>query len=252
MNHHYSVREIFDTLQGEGVRAGTRAIFIRLAGCNLWNGRESGRSSGLGACARWCDTDFVRGEPMTSEAIALRAAELWREPLPTPRGSIAPPWVVITGGEPALQLDHALLDALRAEGFRIAVESNGTKRTDALLAVDHLCISPKLGSTLQVLEADELKVVVPGVADPDPDQEHRTLAVPFPAPTRGMKLLGAPLGWTNDDLDELADAGDWDRLFVSPQDGPRAAIHTAQAIAFVKRHPRWRLSVQTHKVLGIP
>lgn len=246
----YAVREIFDTLQGEGARAGARSVFIRLAGCNLWNGHATGRSTGVGACARWCDTDFARGEPMTAEAIAQRAAELWREPLSTPRGSIAPPWVVITGGEPALQLDHALLDALRAEGFRIAVESNGTKRTDALLAVDHLCISPKLGSTLQVLEADELKVVVPGVADGE--REHGTLAVPFPQPVRGMRLLGDPRGWTDESLEALAGFGSWGQLFVSPQDGPSRALHAAQAVAFVKRHPRWRLSVQTHKVLGIP
>ncbi len=270
----YSVVDIFDTLQGEGLRAGSRSVFIRLAGCNLWDGLEAHRARGKGACARWCDTDFARGNAMVAEAIAARAAELWCAPftgcegcakvlrkIPSEPGYVcmrhpgtsSDPWVVITGGEPALQLDDELLDVLRARGFRIAVESNGTKRTDALLKVDHLCVSPKLGSRLEVLHADELKVVVPGVRPPEasPHDDTSALSVPYPAPTRGMRVLGAG-GWTLPDLEQLADAGEWGELFVAPQDGPDLASNTRAAIDIVRRSPRWRLSVQTHKVIGVP
>jgi 7-carboxy-7-deazaguanine synthase len=268
----YHVVDIVDTIQGEGARSGTRAIFLRLAFCNLWDGLEEHRDRGKGACARWCDTDFARGHAMVAKAIAQRAAELWCAPwvrceacckalrhlqdgyrCTLHAGSAAEPWVVITGGEPALQFDEELLEALRSPGFRIAVESNGTKRTDALTAVDHLCISPKLGSQLAVLEADELKVVVPGVRPPEasPHDDTRALAVPFPPPTRGLRMLGAG-GWNEADLERLADAGSWDQLFVSPQDGPDRLANIATAIDFVRRSPRWRLSVQTHKILQIP
>lgn len=276
----YAVVDIFDTLQGEGARAGTRAVFIRLAGCNLWDGLEEHRARGKGACARWCDTDFARGNAMTAEAIAARAAELWCAPWAACGGcmklmrhrrdegyacafhrgtALGEPWVVITGGEPSLQLDEELLAALRERGFRIAVETNGTRRTDALLAVDHLTVSPKLGSTLDVLEADELKVVVPGVVNPHalpgsvrmPVVTNAALAVPYPPPTRGMRVLGTG-GWTLEDLEELADSGTWDALYVSPQDGPDIAANQRFAVDVVRRSPRWRLSVQAHKLLGIP
>ena len=165
----------------------------------------------------------------------------------------AQPWVVITGGEPSLQLDMELLDALRAKTFRVAVESNGTRRTDALLAVDHLCISPKLGSQLAVFQADELKVVVPGVrpVEASPRDASVSLLVPFPKPTRGLQSIGAG-GWTAFELDRVADLGEWGALFIAPQDGPDRAANVAYALDVVRCSPRWRLSVQTHKVLGIP
>jgi organic radical activating enzyme len=146
-----------------------------------------------------------------------------------------------------------LLDALRLRGFRIAVETNGTKRTDALLAVDHLCVSPKLGSQLAVLEADELKVVVPGVLARDGSSEVWPLLLPDKDSPGGLRSLGRWRdGWSPNDLDRLVELGSWDRLFLAPQDGPDAKRNLEQAIGLVKRDPRWSLSLQTHKLCGLP
>lgn len=248
MSRTYSVHSLFDTLQGEGARAGTRAIFLRFSGCNLWDGLEEHRDRGKGACARYCDTDFARGSAWTAEAIVARATELWCAPLAL-RGGLADPWVVITGGEPSLQIDHELLDALRAERFRIAVETNGTSDAPALYAVDHLCVSPKLGSVIKLLHADELKVVIPGVAVGD-DRAH---VVRFAGPSKtDLRIVEGNPGWTLEALEAVADAGDWDQLFLSPQDGPDRLANVATAVDFVRRSPRWRLSVQSHKTLGLP
>lgn len=209
----YSVKEIFYTLQGEGLNAGRPAVFCRFAGCNLWSGREEDRNS---AVCRFCDTDFV-GTDGTGGGKFASAAEL--------ATAIAAAWtgapaagrrlVVLTGGEPLLQVDAALVDALHAEGFHIAVESNGTVTAPA--GIDWLCISPKQGSTLVQRSGHELKVVVP-----QPGQ----------------------------DLDELAGLP-FQHHLLQPMDGPLQRQHTTWAVQRCLDDPRWRLSVQTHKTLGI-
>jgi organic radical activating enzyme len=258
----YAIKEIFDTIQGEGARAGTRAVFIRFAGCNLWSGREEDRGKGRGACAAWCDTDFVDGEKLSAQEIVARVEELW--PRWTGRG--VPPnqrwhrdrpkrWVVVTGGEPALQFDEALREALRAAGFSVAMETNGTCDRASVRLVDHLCVSPKLGSTLEVMRAHELKVVIPGVVpgivppqferqvDEDGDLQWIESAKRL--------VLYRGRGWTDDALSALAAAGDWGRLYVSPQDGPDQQQNVLDAIALVQRMPEWALSLQQHKILGL-
>jgi 7-carboxy-7-deazaguanine synthase len=208
----YQVKEIFYTLQGEGANAGRPAVFCRFAGCNLWSGREEDRAS---AVCRFCDTDFVGtdgpdgGRFADAAALADAVASRWTAP------HTGTPLVVFTGGEPLLQLDAALIDAMHARGFQIAVESNGT--LEAPSGIDWLCVSPKAGAPLKQLRGQELKVVVPQPAL---------------------------------SLDELA-ALDFEHFFLQPMDGPDAAANTQWAIAQCLRDPRWRLSVQTHKVIGI-
>jgi 7-carboxy-7-deazaguanine synthase (Cx14CxxC type) len=206
----YAVKEIFLTLQGEGMQAGRRAVFLRFAGCNLWSGREADRAA---AQCNFCDTDFVgtngvNGGRYEAEALAGKVAALWRR---GPR-----PLVVITGGEPMLQLDAALIDALHGEGFEIAVETNGTLPVPANL--DWICVSPKAGTTIVQRAGDELKLVWP-----QPGIDPEALA-----------------GW------------DFRHLLIQPMDGPDQAAALAAAIAFVMENPRWRLSLQTHKLLGLP
>ena len=207
----YSVKEIFYTLQGEGAQAGRPAVFCRFAGCNLWSGLERDRAT---AVCRFCDTDFVGtdgtagGKYRTAERLAARIAEHWPEGAPGR-------FVVLTGGEPLLQLDAPLIDALHGEGFEIAVETNGT--VAAPEGIDWLCVSPKAGAPLEQRTGDELKLVFPQ-PDAMPD---RFADLPFP------------------------------RRFLQPMDGPDLAANTAAAIAYCKADPRWRLSVQTHKLLGI-
>lgn len=252
----YAIKEIFDTLQGEGTRAGTRAVFIRFAGCNLWSGREEDRGKGRGACAAWCDTDFVGGERLSAKEIVARVDELW--PRWTTHG--VPPawhrdrpkrWVVVTGGEPALQFDEELREELRAAGFSVAMETNGTCDTASVRLVDHLCVSPKLGSTLEVRRAHELKVVIPGVATSMPGRPEAGALLPVGL--RGERLLldRPALGWDDDALSALATWGDWGRLYVSPQDGPDQQQNVLDAIALVQRMPEWGLSLQQHKILGL-
>ena len=206
----YAVKEVFLTLQGEGMQAGRRAVFLRFAGCNLWTGREQDRAA---AQCNFCDTDFVgmdgeHGGRYEAEALADRVAALWSEgPCPL---------VVITGGEPLLQLDAALIDALHARGFEIAVETNGTLPAPA--GLDWICVSPKAGTEVVQRAGDELKLVWPQ-AGIDPD---------------------ALAGW------------DFRHLLIQPMDCADEEAALAASIDLVMRDPRWRLSLQTHKVLGLP
>ncbi|RQP24336.1 7-carboxy-7-deazaguanine synthase [Piscinibacter terrae] len=208
----YQVKEIFYTLQGEGANAGRPAVFCRFAGCNLWSGREEDRAT---AVCRFCDTDFVGTDGPDggrfADAVSLASSihSRW------PAGVAGRKLVVFTGGEPLLQLDAALIDAMHAQGFEIAVESNGTIAAPS--GIDWLCISPKAGAPLKQTRGQELKVVVP-----QPELS----------------------------LDELAML-DFEHFFLQPMDGPQASANTQWAIAQCLRDPRWRLSVQTHKVIGI-
>lgn len=208
----YAVKEIFYTLQGEGANAGRAAVFCRFAGCNLWSGREKDRAT---AVCDFCDTDFVGtdgaggGKFRDADALAAAVAAGWQ-------GGPDGRFVVLTGGEPALQVDTPLIDALHGAGFTIAIETNGTLPLPA--GLDWICVSPKAGSVLQQTSGDELKLVFP--------QE-------------GL-------------LPESFVGLDFPRRYLSPMDGPRAAENTAAAVAYVKAHPVWRLSVQTHKQIGIP
>jgi 7-carboxy-7-deazaguanine synthase (Cx14CxxC type) len=206
----YAVKEIFLTLQGEGMQAGRRAVFLRFAGCNLWSGREADRAE---AACRFCDTDFVgldgdNGGRYQADALAARVAELW--------DAGARPLVVITGGEPMLQLDSPLIDALHGRGFEIAVETNGTLPAPA--GIDWICVSPKAGTDIVQRSGDELKLV-------------------WPQP--GI------------DPDALA-AWDFRHLLIQPMDCADKDQALAAAIEFVMRDPRWKLSLQTQKFLGLP
>ena len=206
----YAVKEIFLTLQGEGMQSGRRAVFLRFAGCNLWSGRESDRTD---AQCRFCDTDFVgtdgeNGGRYEAEKLASTVEALWGE---GPRRL-----VVATGGEPLLQLDEPLIGALHARGFEVAVESNGTLPAPA--RIDWLCISPKAGTEVVQRSGQELKLVWP--------QE-------------GV------------DPDELA-SWDFDHFLVQPMDGDDAASALRAAIDFAMTRPRWKLSLQTHKLIGLP
>ena len=206
----YAVKEIFLTLQGEGAHAGRAAVFCRFAGCNLWSGREQDRAA---ATCRFCDTDFV-GTDGTLGGRYIRADHL--------ADTIAAQWVgaadrytVLTGGEPLLQLDAALLDALHARGFAVAIETNGT--IEVPTGVDWICVSPKAGTELVVRRGHELKLVYP-----------QTGAQP----------------------EDFADLG-FERFSLQPMDGPDVADNTARVVDYCLRHPQWRLSLQTHKTLGI-
>ncbi len=207
----YSVKEIFYTLQGEGANAGRPAVFCRFAGCNLWSGREQDRDK---AVCQFCDTDFVGtdgtwgGKYVTAALLADRLAVTWTSP-------DVRPFCVLTGGEPLMQVDAPLVAALHERGFEIAVETNGTQ--DAPDGLDWVCVSPKAGAPLRLLQGDELKVVVP--------QE-------------GL------------DLEALAALPFTHRL-LQPMDGLLARQNTQWAIERCLADPRWRLSVQTHKVVGI-
>ena len=207
----YSVKEIFYTLQGEGSHAGRPAVFCRFAGCNLWTGREEDRSS---AVCKFCDTDFVGtdgtlgGKFAQAADLAARIASLW------PQGG-TDRFVVLTGGEPLLQVDAALIDALHAQEFEVAVESNGT--VAAPPGIDWLCVSPKAGAPLVQRSGQELKVVVP---------------------QPGIDLA---------ELETL----DFEHFRVQPMDGPQREANTEWAVQWCLQHPRWQLSLQTHKYLGI-
>lgn len=208
----YSVKEVFYTLQGEGSHAGRPAVFCRFAGCNLWSGREQDRAS---AVCRFCDTEFIGtdgtggGKFTGAEALALHVAAHW------PAGAVGQGFVVLTGGEPLLQVDAALIDALHVHGFEIAVETNGT--ISAPVGIDWLCVSPKGGAPLLQRSGQELKVVVP-------------------QPELDLAELGAL---------------DFAQRRVQPMDGPQLAANTDWAVRWCLAHPRWQLSLQTHKLLGI-
>jgi 7-carboxy-7-deazaguanine synthase (Cx14CxxC type) len=209
----YSIKEIFYTLQGEGAHAGRPAVFCRFSGCNLWTGREQDRAT---ATCQFCDTDFVGtdgergGKFRDAKVLAAEIDSLWPATYPASK------YVVFTGGEPLLQLDAALIDAMHAVGFMIAIETNGTLPVPA--GVDWICVSPKVGSNLVVHRGDEIKVVIP--------QSGQDIA----------------------DYQQLEFAN----FFVQPMDGPLAAFNTQLAIDTCRRNPQWKLSLQTHKLLQIP
>jgi len=207
----YAVKEIFLTLQGEGAHAGRAAVFCRFSGCNLWSGREQDRAS---ATCQFCDTDFVGtdgtlgGRYGSADQLADIVAAQWT-------GANANRYVVLTGGEPLLQVDRPLIDALHARGFEIGVETNGTIAPPE--GMDWICVSPKAGADLVVRAGHELKLVYPqqGVAPED----YINLS--------------------------------FERFSLQPMDGPNVTENTARAVDYCLRHPKWRLSVQTHKTLGI-
>lgn len=221
----YAVKELFYTLQGEGGQAGSPAVFCRFAGCNLWTGREEDRHK---AVCTFCDTQFVGtdglngGKFATPTDLAKRAAEIWdgddetrRAVRLRDRAAVRRALVVCTGGEPLLQLDAALVDAFHAEGFRVAVETNGTQPAPA--GIDWLCVSPKSTAPVVLTRGHELKLVYP---QKDAMPERFT---------------------------DLA----FEHFFLQPMDGPDLAENTRDAVAYCLAHPRWRLSLQTHKLLGI-
>ena len=207
----YTVKEIFFTLQGEGFHAGRPAVFCRFAGCNLWTGREADRAS---AVCKFCDTDFVGVGPdggRFGTAAALADAVAAR----WPAGAGGKPYVVCTGGEPLLQLDDAAVAALHGRGFEVAVETNGTRPAPAEL--DWVCVSPKADAPLVLLHGDELKLVYPQAgAEPE-------------------RYAGL----------------DFAHFSLQPMDGPEVERHTRAAVAYCLAHPQWRLSLQTHKALGL-
>ena len=209
----YAVKEIFYTLQGEGMRAGRAAVFCRFAGCNLWSGREEDRAA---AVCKFCDTEFVGmdgsggGKFEDARALADAVTAKWRG------NGAGKPYVVFTGGEPLLQLDAALIDAVHAKGFEIAIETNGT--IEAPAGVDWICVSPKAGADLVQVRGNELKLVYPQVgAEPE-----RFQALPF------------------------------ENFLLQPMWGDKTADNMRAAARYCMEHPRWRLSVQTHKWIGIP
>jgi len=207
----YAVKEMFLTLQGEGAQAGRRAVFCRFAGCNLWSGREADRAT---AVCRFCDTDFVGtdgdggGKFADAATLAAHAAALWG----TARDYR---YVVLTGGEPMLQVDSALIDALHDERFTIAIETNGTLPVPR--AIDWICVSPKAGSDVVQRSGDELKLV-------------------WPQPST--------------DLDQL-ESWDFKHFLLQPMDEGGTETHRAATMALVEQRPKWRLSLQNHKLLGL-
>lgn len=210
----YAVREVYYTLQGEGAQTGRAAVFLRFAGCNLWSGREEDRAS---ATCRFCDTDFVGvdgpggGRFPDAAALAAAVAAAW----PAPRPGKGRPLVVCTGGEPLLQLDASLVDALHGAGFEIAVETNGTRTPPA--GLDWITVSPKAGSELVLTSGHELKLVYPQAgAEPE-------------------RFEGLSFG----------------SFFLQPMDGPERDANVARAAAYCLAHPCWRLSLQTHKLVGL-
>jgi 7-carboxy-7-deazaguanine synthase len=210
----YSVKEIFFTLQGEGAQSGRTAVFLRFAGCNLWTGREQDRTA---AVCRFCDTDFVGtngpggGKFADAAALATAVAAKWPDEIAGGR-----PYVVCTGGEPLLQLDTPLIDALHARGFEIAIETNGTLKAPP--GIDWICVSPKGRAPLVQRSGHELKFVYPQ-ADASPD---------------GLEAL------------------DFAHFFIQPMDSPAHRDNIRQGVAYCLAHPRWRLSLQMHKLAGIP
>lgn len=211
----YSVKEIFYTLQGEGAHTGRPAVFCRFTGCNLWTGREHDR---YGAVCQFCDTDIVGtdgvggGKFRTAAELADKVTACW----PEAAGKAGEPFVVCTGGEPLLQLDEPLIHELHARGFEVAVETNGTQ--PAPEGLDWICVSPKADAELVVKKGNELKLVY--LQEKAPPEHFVELA--------------------------------FDHFFLQPMDGPEKDVLTQQVIDYCKANPQWRLSVQTHKILGIP
>jgi 7-carboxy-7-deazaguanine synthase (Cx14CxxC type) len=211
----YTVKEIFYTLQGEGYHSGRPAVFCRFSGCNLWTGLEKDRTD---AVCKFCDTDFFGvgpdgGKFATARDLAARVADLW------PQDDVASskPYVVCTGGEPLLQLDGALVDAFHAERLEIAIETNGTQAAPP--GIDWICVSPKANAPLRLVTGDELKLVYPQV-EPEAQPEC---------------------------FEHLA----FQHFSLQPMDGPNLADNVRRTVDYCLAHPRWRLSLQTHKFLGL-
>lgn len=204
----YRITEVFDSIQGEGAQAGQRMVFVRFAGCNLWNGREDGRAKGAGNCAAWCDTDFLPRRTMTADELLSEMNSLW------PAGGER--WCCMTGGEPLLQLDQQLCSRLMVDGWRIALETNGT--IDHGLWIDHVTVSPKKGGELKLGSADSLKVVLPG-------------------------------GWSANEVAALAERYRYATSYVQMQYGEPSALE--QCLSVIRGDSRWKLSVQIHKTLGM-
>jgi len=209
----YSVKEMYYTLQGEGAQVGRAAVFLRFAGCNLWSGREVDRER---AVCRFCDTEFVGtdgkggGKFVTAEELASAVNACWD-------GSAGEPYVVCTGGEPLLQDDPALIEALHTQGFEVAVETNGT--IVAPPGLDWICVSPKAGATVVQRQGNELKLVYPQAEDTAQPDRFESLA--------------------------------FEHFFLQPMDSPERETNTRRTIDYCLRHPQWRLSLQTHKITGI-
>jgi len=210
----YTVKEIYYTIQGEGLNGGRAAVFLRFTGCNLWSGREEDRDRGRGGCSKWCDTDFVGtdgplgGRYGNPQDLAEQVRSLWAP-------SEGRPLVVCTGGEPLLQLDPPLIEALHLVGFEVAIESNGSLPVP--LGVDWVCISPKANAPLVVDRGNELKLAFPQEGMPPEDFVHLA--------------FGA--------------------FLLQPIDGPKVKEHTQQVLDYCLAHPRWRVSLQAHKYLQI-
>jgi len=208
----YSVKEMFYTLQGEGAQSGRPAVFCRFTGCNLWSGREQDRA---GAVCDFCDTDFIGtdgqngGKFATPESLAQAVKALWPDP------NAGRPYLVCTGGEPALQLDQPLVDAFKAAGFEIAIETNGTRPLPA--GIDWICVSPKAGTELLVTRGQELKLVYPQLLAP---------------PERFAGLA-------------------FEHFYLQPLDGADAGVNQQRCVEYCLAHPQWKLSLQTHKILDI-
>jgi 7-carboxy-7-deazaguanine synthase len=210
----YSVKEVFYTLQGEGVRAGRPAVFCRFSGCNLWTGRDDDRHA---AVCKFCDTDFVGvgpdgGKFRSADQLAARVASHW-----PPGAADSLPYVVCTGGEPLLQLDRALIEAFHERGFEVAVETNGTQ--SAPHGIDWICVSPKANAALVQANGDELKLVYPQVESEAQPERFEHL--------------------------------DFRHFMLQPMDGPSLTENTRRTIEYCLAHPKWRLSLQTHKLLGL-
>ena len=248
----YAIKEVFNTLQGEGSRVGTRAVFVRFAGCNLWNGRADGRDKGQAACSKWCDSDFADGEKLSLAALLARMDEVW--PPLGKQDDERYRWCVITGGEPLLQVDRDLLIALQQAGWYIALETNGTlnpRDEEGFIAdlFDHITLSPKLGTEegLMLRRCTDLKVVLPGEVDGE--------------------------GWTEEKLKRLEQRITHLYAYVQPQDvvvpgtvsktfltwGFQTYIdakgyedNLKRCVEFVMEHPWWSLSIQTHKYIEMP
>jgi len=210
----YSVKELFLSIQGEGLNAGRVAVFARFSGCSLWSGREEDRGNGRGGCSRWCDTDFVGddgpmgGRYQSPADLASAIRGLW----PAGEGDAL---VVCTGGEPLLQLDAPLIDALHQAGFKVAVESNGTIPVPA--GIDWICISPKQGAPIVVDHGDELKLVYPQEGISPADFVHLDFAA----------------------------------FILQPMDGPEVHENTQKVLQYCLQHPRWQVGLQLHKILNV-
>lgn len=210
----YTVKEVFYTLQGEGAQTGRPAIFCRFTGCNLWSGREQDRAA---AVCRFCDTDFVGfdgqngGKFTSAEALAAHISSFW------PNLSLGKPYVVFTGGEPALQLDEQLVEAMHSAGFEIAIETNGT--LELPMGIDWICVSPKGTAEVVVTEGNELKLVYPQVE-------------PEAAPEKFKAL-------------------NFEHFYLQALDGPNALKNRSQCVDYCMQNPQWKLSIQTHKILDI-